>query len=42
MKTTAEIGGFICISAIYLLPGVLLLISGLIGIFRKDKASVYA
>ncbi|HDR4520574.1 TPA: DUF4064 domain-containing protein [Bacillus cereus] len=38
--TVAAIGGFICISVIYLLPGVLLLIGGLMGIFRKDKAAV--
>ncbi|MBG0964139.1 DUF4064 domain-containing protein [Bacillus sp. SRB1LM] len=42
MMTVAAIGGFICISAIYLLPGVLLLIGGLMGIFRKDKATVSA
>lgn len=42
MMTVAAIGGFICISLIYLLPGVLLLISGLMGIFRKDKVVVSA
>ncbi|HDR4368829.1 DUF4064 domain-containing protein [Bacillus cereus group sp. BfR-BA-01453] len=42
MMTVAAIGGFICISVIYLLPGVLLLIGGLMGIFRKDKAAVSA
>lgn len=42
MMTVAAIGGFICISLIYLLPGVLLLIGGLMGIFRKDKAAVSA
>ncbi|PEO87291.1 hypothetical protein CN558_10585 [Bacillus wiedmannii] len=42
MMTIAAIGGFICISLIYLLPGVLLLIGGLMGIFRKDKAVVSA
>lgn len=42
MMTVAAIGGFICISLIYLLPGVLLLIGGLMGIFRKDKVSVSA
>ncbi|MDQ7236418.1 DUF4064 domain-containing protein [Bacillus pacificus] len=42
MMTVAAIGGFICISVIYLLPGVLLLIGGLMGIFRKDKATVSA
>ncbi|AKE15094.1 MAG TPA: DUF4064 domain-containing protein [Bacillus sp. (in: Bacteria)] len=42
MMTVAAIGGFICISIIYLLPGVLLLIGGLMGIFRKNKATVSA
>lgn len=42
MMTVAAIGGFICISLIYLLPGVLLLIGGLMGIFRKDKVTVSA
>ncbi|MGG0282890.1 DUF4064 domain-containing protein [Bacillus pacificus] len=42
MMTVAAIGGFVCISLIYLLPGVLLLIGGLMGIFRKDKAAVSA
>ncbi|HDX9654372.1 hypothetical protein COM65_19320 [Bacillus wiedmannii] len=42
MMTVAAIGGFICISIFYLLPGVLLLIGGLMGIFRKDKAAVSA
>ncbi|MDF9507617.1 DUF4064 domain-containing protein [Bacillus cereus] len=42
MMNVAAIGGFICISLIYLLPGVLLLIGGLMGIFRKDKAAVSA
>ncbi|MEH7541767.1 DUF4064 domain-containing protein [Bacillus thuringiensis] len=42
MMTIAAIGGFICISLIYLLPGVLLLIGGLMGVFRKDKAAVSA
>nr|WP_088325910.1 DUF4064 domain-containing protein [Bacillus cereus] len=41
MMTVAAIGGFIC-TPIYLLPGVLLLIGGLMGIFRKDKAAVSA
>lgn len=38
MMTTAAIGGFICISIVYLL----LLIGGLMVIFRKEKASVSA
>ncbi|EEM56591.1 MULTISPECIES: DUF4064 domain-containing protein [Bacillus cereus group] len=42
MMTVAAIGGFICISIFFLLPGVLLLIGGLMGIFRKVKASVSA
>lgn len=42
MMTIAAIGGFICISVIYLLPGVLLLIGGLMGIFRKDKTAASA
>lgn len=42
MMTIAGIGGFICISIFFLLPGVLLLIGGLMGIFRKDKAAVSA
>lgn len=42
MMTVAAIGGFICISLIYLLPGILLLIGGLMGIFRKDKVVVSA
>ncbi|MGM7432606.1 DUF4064 domain-containing protein [Bacillus pacificus] len=42
MMTIAAIGGFICISIFFLLPGVLLLIGGLMGIFRKDKATVSA
>lgn len=40
MMTVAAISGFICISIVYLLPGVLLLIGGLIGLFRKDKVAV--
>lgn len=42
MMTVAAIGGFICISIFFLLPGILLLIGGLMGIFRKDKVSVSA
>ncbi|MDA1657918.1 DUF4064 domain-containing protein [Bacillus cereus group sp. TH150LC] len=42
MMTVAAVGGFICISAVYLLPGILLLIGGLMGIFRKDKVTVSA
>ncbi|MED3394434.1 DUF4064 domain-containing protein [Bacillus wiedmannii] len=40
MMTIAAIGGFICISFIYILPAVLLLIGGLMGIFRKEKVAV--
>ncbi|MBG9714221.1 DUF4064 domain-containing protein [Bacillus sp. CCB-MMP212] len=42
MMTIAAIGGFICIFVFYILPGILLLIGGLMGIFRKDKASISA
>ncbi|PKR82412.1 DUF4064 domain-containing protein [Heyndrickxia camelliae] len=33
----SAIGGLICISMFYILPSVLLLIAGLMGLFRKDK-----
>ncbi|PGB02172.1 DUF4064 domain-containing protein [Bacillus toyonensis] len=42
MMTIAAIGGFICISIVYLSPGILLLIGGLMGIFRKDKTTASA
>lgn len=42
MMTVAAAGGLICISAFYILPGILLLISGLTGILRKDKKTVSA
>ncbi|HFK1548840.1 DUF4064 domain-containing protein [Bacillus albus] len=42
MMTIAAIGGFICISFIYILPAVLLLIGGLMGILRKEKVAVSA
>ncbi|MEC0073260.1 DUF4064 domain-containing protein [Bacillus bombysepticus] len=42
MMTIAAIGGIICIFVFYILPGILLLIGGLMGIFRKDKTSVSA
>ncbi|HDR6309459.1 TPA: DUF4064 domain-containing protein [Bacillus cereus] len=42
MMTISAIGGFICISFIYILPAVLLLIGGLMGIFRKEKVVVSA
>ncbi len=42
MMTIAAIGGFICISFIYILPAVLLLIGGLMGLLRKEKTSVSA
>ncbi|AAY60331.1 DUF4064 domain-containing protein (plasmid) [Bacillus cereus] len=35
----AAIIGFLCIFAIYILPGALLAIGGLMGLLRKDKAS---
>ncbi len=37
LMITAAIGGFICISLFYLLPGSLLLVGGLMGISRKEK-----
>ena len=37
MMTIAAIGGFICISFIYILPAVLLLIGGLMGFSAKRK-----
>ncbi|MGE1008789.1 DUF4064 domain-containing protein [Bacillus cereus group sp. BfR-BA-01428] len=39
MMTIATIGEFICISFIYILSVVLLLIGGLMGIFRKEKVA---
>ncbi|PED43145.1 DUF4064 domain-containing protein [Bacillus cereus] len=42
MMTIAAIGGFICIFMFYILPGVLLLIGGLMGIFRKDNSTANA
>lgn len=42
MMTIAAISGIICIFVFYILPGILLLIGGLMGIFRKDKTSVSA
>ncbi|MDP4155296.1 MAG: DUF4064 domain-containing protein [Bacillota bacterium] len=35
----AAIGGTICISMFYILPGVLLIIAGLMGLFRKNKSA---
>lgn len=37
--TVAAIGGTICISMFYILPGILLIIPGLMGLFRKNKAT---
>jgi hypothetical protein len=37
LMLVAAIGGIICISAFYILPGILLLIGGLMGVFRKEK-----
>lgn len=37
MMTIAAVGRLICISFFYILPVVLLLIGGLMGIFRKEK-----
>lgn len=42
MMLIAAVGGIICISAFYILPGILLLIGGLMGIFRKEKTSASA
>ncbi|PEW57171.1 hypothetical protein CN448_31910 [Bacillus cereus] len=42
MMTIAAIGGLICIFVFYILPGILLLIGRLVGIFGKDKAFVSA
>lgn len=35
----AAVGGIICISMFYILPGILLLIGGLMGVFRKSKST---
>lgn len=35
----AAVGGTISISMFYILPGILLLIAGLMGVIRKDKAA---
>ncbi|HDR4766492.1 TPA: DUF4064 domain-containing protein [Bacillus thuringiensis] len=40
LMVIAAIGGFICISFFYLLPGTILLISGFMGIFRKEKPNL--
>ncbi|MCW9134285.1 DUF4064 domain-containing protein [Bacillus paramycoides] len=40
MLVISAVGGLICISFFYILPAILLLISGLMGIFRKEKAIV--
>ncbi|VEF46206.1 membrane protein [Bacillus freudenreichii] len=40
MMLISAIGGLISISLFYLLPFVLLLIAGLMGIFRKDKTKI--
>jgi hypothetical protein len=37
MMLVSGIGGLICISLFYALPALLLVIGGLMGIFRKDK-----
>ncbi|MGZ4032680.1 MAG: DUF4064 domain-containing protein [Tumebacillaceae bacterium] len=38
----AAIGGFICISMLFILPGVLLLIAGIMGLVRKDRSTAGA
>ncbi|MFD3157155.1 DUF4064 domain-containing protein [Haloimpatiens sp. FM7330] len=35
--TIAAVGGVICVSALYILPGILLIIGGLMGLFKKSK-----
>lgn len=40
MMLISSIGGLISISLFYLLPFVLLLIAGLMGIFRKEKTKI--
>jgi hypothetical protein len=37
--TIAAIGGVICVSMFYILPGILLIIAGLMGLFKKNKAT---
>lgn len=37
--TVAAIGGVICVSMFYILPGVLLIIAGLMGLLKKNKTS---
>lgn len=34
----SAIGGVICVSFFYIIPAILLLIGGLMGLFKKDKA----
>jgi len=38
--TISAIGGTICVSAFYILPGILLIIGGLMALLRKDNASI--
>lgn len=40
--TIAAVAGIICISMFYILPGILLIIGGLMGLIRKDKSSLAA
>lgn len=35
--TIAAVGGVICISAFYILPGILLIIAGLMGLIKKSN-----
>lgn len=35
--TIAAVGGVICISAFYILPGILLIIAGLMGLIKKSS-----
>lgn len=34
----AAVGGFICVSMFYILPGILLLIGGIMALVKKNKA----
>lgn len=38
----AAIGGFICLSVIYVIPAILLLIAGIMGLVRKDNSGTGA
>lgn len=40
--TVAAVGGFICISFIYILAAILLIIPGLMGLIKKDQSKISA